>query len=238
MPRSSRVLFRVAACITVIACAPPAATAQSDGFGSGTFDDAAGAEPLTEPAEAAPSETTLTQAGSRPSRVEVQQYLDLQERYARNLTQPELATKAVALQQAVRNQEVAARVTQLEEAVRELLGDAINTPSEQTVTDLMKVLEARYSVPRGQQVYFEKKYRPAPNRSAGATSVPTPQPTTRGYAPSTPAAPSYTPPQTFSPTRTVPRTTYPQSFQSPTYQSPAYPAPTWQSQPTPQPYGF
>ena len=212
--RSTRGLAVAAALVAAGAASAGSVRAQEvDDFGAGDFGTSEygtseyGGEPAasplpSEPASTDPGPTTLTQAQARPSRVDVQEYLDLQERYARNLSQPELATKAAALQQAVRNQEVARRVAKLEEEVRQLLGDAINTPSEQTVTDLMKVLEARYSVPRGQQVYFEKKYRQAPRTSAPAapsTQSVSPQSTTRAYPPQ-PSTPTYQAPSSYQPT--------------------------------------
>ena len=233
--RSPRVLA-VAALLVAAGSASITTAQEVDDFGTQEYgselpDSNLPSTPAATPAD--PGPTTLTQTQARPSRVDVQEYLDLQEQYARNLSQPELATKAAALQQAVRNQEVARRVAKLEEEVRQLLGEAINTPSEQTVTDLMKVLEARYNVPRGQQVYFEKKYRAAAARPT-APSAPSssPQSTTRAYPPQ-PSAPTYQTPSTYQPTqqvypqRTVP--SYPQSYSPPNYPAPTYAPPTWQA---------
>ena len=169
----------------------------------------------------------VAQAPSYPpaaGRVEVERYLQLQEKYARGLTQSELESYSAQLEQQVRNQQVARKVASLETEIRELLGEAVGTPSEQTVQDVMKVLEARYNVPRGQQVYFEKKYRAKPTRRPTTTQPSTSSPSSSSRSTARPVTP--------------PTTTYP----APTYSTPSYGSPTY-SQPypgtlTPQPYGY
>ena len=193
-------------------------TLAQEGFDSPSYGGLPPVPSVPEPSDAADqtpatSSAPTTQMAQRPTRVDVQRYLELQEKYAQGLSQNELANRAVQVEQAVRNQEVARRIAELEDEVRRLLGDAVGTPSEQTVTDLLKVLEARHSVPRGQQVYFEKKYRTDPrSRPSGTAPVaPSPPSTTRAY-----------PPQTSYPPTTYPQSTYPQST------VPTTPAPTWQ----------
>ena len=176
-------------------------------------------------AQSAPAVPEQPTAVEQPAgRVEVQRYLELQERYARNLSETELANRSIELEQEVRNQTVKREVDTLESEVREMLGRAIGTPSEQTVQDLLKVLEARHGVPQGQQVYFERRYRPAPRTTTQSpTRTRTTSPRTMSPQPATPQT------QSVQPQPAYPQSTFPQTYPTTPY---GYPGTTT------SPYGF
>lgn len=150
----------------------------------------------------------------------MRRYLELQEKYARGLSEAELTNRAVELEQQVRNQQVAREIDKVEDQMRRLLGDAVGSPSEQTVKDLLQVLEARHSVPKGQQVYFEKRYRSAGGASGRVVSSPTSRSTARPIV------------RESQPTRSAP------TYSTPTYSTPSYQQPTYRRIETTPSYGF